>query len=122
MKAIQHLIFMILLFPATVVLAQSKPSVPDLTVQHKFDSDLRSNNIAVYIIGGLVSAIRSEERAFMKKYQVVYHDFGCVVPANIGYYARYNELLFDYLKARHGQTWQKEIHPNTLGFSNWIKK
>jgi hypothetical protein len=62
------------------------------------------------------------DQAFRKKYSVNYHDFGCLAPGNMDYYARYNLLVFDHLKNKFGKEWEKDIKENTLELYNWKNK
>lgn len=76
----------------------------------------------IYLLGGIVSAITEKEISFSKKYNIEFHDFGCIHPENIAEYEQLNWKVFDYLKATFGRKWRKEINPNTLGFQSWLKK
>lgn len=76
----------------------------------------------IYIIGGIASVITKEDLAFAKKYNIQYHDFGCLAPANMEKYEKLNAQVFDQLNKEFGTNWQKEIRKGILGFEKWKKK
>ena len=90
-----------------------------MTSEDKFNSDVRNNTLNVYIVGGMVSVIREREVAFAKKYNVRFHDFGCVVPANLSFYDTYNQFVFKHLTNTFGPEWLKEINPNVIGITKY---
>ena len=91
------------------------------TPQKQFTTDVENGNIRLYIMGGFVPAITDADRRFGKKYKVRFHDFGCTPPP-LDYYKEYNVLAFTYLKEKYGDSWQKEIRQNILGWDVWKKK
>lgn len=76
----------------------------------------------IYILGGWASVITEKEIEFSKKYNIQFHDFGCIHPENTEEYEQLNWLTFNYLNETFGEKWQQEINPNTLGFQKWLKK
>lgn len=84
--------------------------------------EVNSNTKTIYLIGGIASVITKEDLAFAKKYNIQFHDFGCVAPTNFEEYEAKNKLVFDFLNKTYGMQWQKEIKPNVLGFEKWKKK
>ena len=76
----------------------------------------------IYIIGGIASSITNEDLAFAKKYNIQYHDFGCIVPINFQPYEAINAKLFEKLNIEFGLQWQKEIKRSAMGFEKWMKK
>lgn len=81
----------------------------------------QSNSKTIYILGGWASVITEKEMKFSKKYNVQFHDFGCVHPENIAEYEKSNCEIFNYLNETFGKQWQKEINPNVIGFKEWKK-
>ncbi len=75
----------------------------------------------IYILGGIVSAIGQKEYDFAKKYNVAFHDFGCLAPANLEKYEELNGKIFELLNIQFGPKWHTEINPNTLGFAKWME-
>lgn len=84
--------------------------------------EINSNTKTIYVLGGIASVITKEDLAFAKKYNVQFHDFGCVAPTNFEEYETKNALVFDFLNRTYGKQWQKEIKPSVLGFEKWKKK
>ena len=84
--------------------------------------EINSNTKTIYLLGGIASVITKEDLAFAKKYNVHFHDFGCIAPTNFEEYEAKNELIFDFLNKTYGMQWQKEIKPSVLGFEKWKKK
>lgn len=76
----------------------------------------------IYILGGWASVITEKEIEFSKKYNIKFHDFGCIHPENTEEYEKSNYKTFNYLNEKFGKQWQKEMNPNTLGYQNWLKK
>lgn len=76
----------------------------------------------IYLLGGWASVITEKEIVFSKKYNIQFHDFGCIHPENTEEYEQLNWQTFNYLNERFGKKWQQEINLNTLGFQNWLKK
>ena len=84
--------------------------------------EINSNTKTIYILGGIASVITKEDLAFAKKYNIYFHDFGCIAPTNFKEYETKNELVFEYLNKTYGMQWQKEIKLSVLGFDKWKKK
>lgn len=76
----------------------------------------------IYIIGGIASTVTKNDLDFSKKYNIHYHDFGCIMPLNYKEYEKLNILVFEYLKVKFGEKWEKEINTNALGLTKWLKK
>lgn len=75
----------------------------------------------IYLIGGIASVITKEDIAFAKKYNIQYHDFGCLAPANMEKYEKLNAQVFEQLNKEFGSNWQKEIRKGILGYEKWKK-
>lgn len=84
--------------------------------------EINSKTKTIYLLGGIASVITKEDLAFAKKYNLKFHDFGCIPPTNFKEYETKNELVFEYLNKTFGKQWQKEIKPSVLGFEKWKKK
>lgn len=75
----------------------------------------------IYILGGIVSAIGKKETEFSKKYGVIFHDFGCMPPANLSEFEKINTKTFDYLMATFdNQIWIRQLKPETIGLKKWM--
>jgi hypothetical protein len=84
--------------------------------------EINSNTKTIYVLGGIASVITKEDLAFAKKYNIQFHDFGCIAPTNFKKYETKNALVFEYLNKTFGTQWQKEIKSSVLGFEKWKKK
>lgn len=76
----------------------------------------------IYLLGGIVSSIGEKEIDFAKKYNIAFHDFGCLAPTNLDDYEALNFKTFDLLNLQFGIKWQEEIKPTALGFAKWKDK
>lgn len=84
--------------------------------------EINSNTKTIYVLGGIASVITKDDLTFAKKYNVKFHDFGCIAPINFEEYEAKNALVFEFLNKTYGKQWQKEIRPSVLGFEKWKKK
>jgi hypothetical protein len=84
--------------------------------------EINSNTKTIYLLGGIASVITKEDLAFAKKYNIQFHDFGCIAPTNFKEYETKNAMVFEYLNKTFGTQWQKEIKSSVLGFEKWKKK
>ena len=84
--------------------------------------EINSNTKTIYVLGGIASVITKEDLVFAKKYNIQFHDFGCIAPTNFKEFETKNELVFEYLNKTYGKQWQKEIKPSVLGFLKWRKE
>ena len=84
----------------------------------KFENDLKNESLRIYVQGGIVSVIRPEDKTFGTKYNITYHDFGCVIPPDLHVYIQYNKLVFQHLTAKFGEDWQKQVNKSAIGFQN----
>ena len=114
MKIIQ-LIF--LFFLASLgIQAQEKKQAETIKIE------INSSTKTIYVLGGFAAVFTKEDLAFTRKYNLLYHDFGCVAPINFEEYEAKNAMVFEYLNKNYGKQWQKEIKSNVLGFEKWKKK
>jgi hypothetical protein len=120
MKPLIAIIFTLLV---TGVYAQEQPVCTKgkdaLTPEKQFEADLKSNNLKIYTVGGLKPYDHEAVQVFENTHGIHYHDFGCLAPSNMDYYAAYNLLVFQYLKEKSGNEWEKEIKDNAMGFYKW---
>jgi len=113
MKKFQ-LILAIILF-SFAIQAQEKKQNETIKIE------INSNTKIIYVLGGIASVITKEDLAFAKKYNIQFHDFGCIAPTNFEEYEAKNNLVFNFLNMNYGKQWQKEIKPSVLGFEKWKK-
>ena len=99
-----------------------KPILPTSakeSAKQKFEQDLNTKNIKIYIIGGIISVITKEDLEFEKNYLLRYYDFGCTPPVNFETFEKYNQLVFDYLLKEYGKNWISSTNQNAFGFLKW---
>ncbi|UGS24659.1 FEKKY domain-containing protein [Flavobacterium channae] len=114
MKTIKIILF--LLFVINCSYSQEKKQNDTIKIE------INSNTKTIYLLGGIASVITKEDLAFGKKYNIQFHDFGCVAPTNFKEYEEKNVWVFEFLNKTFGKQWQKEIKPSVLGFDKWKKK
>ncbi|MFD2909499.1 hypothetical protein ACFSX9_12235 [Flavobacterium ardleyense] len=114
MKIIQ-LTILFLIFSFTINAQEKKQTEP-------IKVEANQNTKTIYVLGGIASVITKEDLAFAKIYNLKFHDFGCLAPANFEFYESKNDLVFDFLNKTYGKKWQKEMKPNAMGFDKWKKK
>lgn len=103
----------------TTVAKNQKVPFKEVTPENAFKASVKHNTIRIYILGGIASAVREKELEFAKKYNVTFHDFGCVAPVNLSFYEAYNQLVFQHLTTTFGTEWLKEINPKVIGISKY---
>ncbi|OYQ38129.1 hypothetical protein CHU92_06590 [Flavobacterium cyanobacteriorum] len=96
-------------------------SFRQISPEKKFDNDSKKNVVTIYTLGGLKPSNHDVDQTFQKKFNVNYYDFGCLAPGNLDYYEKYNVLVFNYLKEKWNNEWEKDIKDNAIGFYNWKK-
>lgn len=109
------LIILVSVFSFTIN-GQEKKQTETVTIE------VNQNTKTIYVLGGIMSVITKEDLAFAKIYNLRFHDFGCLPPADFEFYESKNALVFDYLNKTYGKLWQKKMKPNAMGFDKWKKK
>ena len=115
LKTMNFKLTTIALFFSFAIHAQEKKQNDTIKIE------INSNTKTIYVLGGIASVITKEDLAFAKKYNIQFHDFGCIAPTNFKEYETKNELVFEYLNKTYGKQWQKEIKPSVMGFEKWRK-
>ena len=111
-------LFTVLLFFCFKMQAQEKELGPPSTKTLVKEVESRT----IYIIGGIAATITEEDLAFAKKYNIQYHDFGCLAPVNFEEYEANNIQLFEKMNAVFAKQSQKEIKASAMGCERWRKK
>ncbi|PVY36083.1 FEKKY domain-containing protein [Pontibacter virosus] len=76
--------------------------------------DIKKNKPRLLIVGGIAPVVYVHQEKFEKKYDVKYHDFGCVAP-NEKCIEQYNQVVFKFLDSRYGKKWRKEVRKDVVG-------
>ena len=92
----------------------------EFTISVSLNTEVNSTN-TIYLLGGIAAVITKEDLEFAQKYNIQFHDFGCLAPVNISKYEQLNALVFEELNKTYGVNWQKEIRKGILGFEKWKK-
>lgn len=102
---------------------ETKKAIPFaiITPEKKFESDLKKNAFTIYTLGGLKPYNNEVTEAYQKKFNIRYHNFGCIAPENMGYYEKYNLLVFKHLQEKWGEEWEKDIRDNSMGWYKWVQ-
>lgn len=110
------IIILFLLFCFKIQAQEKKDTISENKIE------ISSKTQTIYIIGGIVSTITKKDLAFSKKYNIQYHDFGCLAPINFEEYEIKNAIVFEKLNSEYGKHWQKEMKSSAMGFEKWKKK
>ena len=90
-----------------------------ISAKINFEEDLKHHKTTIYLQGGIVSVVKKNDLEFASNHGISYHDFGCMTPANISYYEKYNQNVFNYLLGKFGKKWISEMNANAFGFQKW---
>lgn len=83
--------------------------------------NVNQNQKIIYVLGGIASTYTKEDIEFEKKYNIKYHDFGCIAPINFKEYEAKNKIIFEYLKKNFGNNWVHKIKTSAMGLESWKK-
>lgn len=95
--------------PSKINFIENCESVEDL-----FKADVKNKTLFLLLQGGIAPVRITTDKAFEKKYQVYYYDFGCVAP-NLECIKLYNEFVFNYLTKLYGNKWKSKIRKDVIG-------
>jgi hypothetical protein len=101
----------------------SKPmAFAKVTPEQKFEYDSNRSSFTIYTVGGLKPYNHETTEAFQKKFNISYHDFGCIAPVSMTFFETYNLLVFQHLQKQYGNDWQKDIRDNAIGINKWKER
>lgn len=83
--------------------------------------DIENDIPFLLLHSGIGVVVYTTDDAFEKKYQVYYHDFGCLGSFEEMMIA-YNETIFEYLDLTYGSRWRRLIRKDVVGFKKWRKR
>jgi len=107
---------------STIVTEKELKKLLMQTSKDKFESDLKSKKLTIYLLGGIVPVIKEKDLEFEKHYKINYQDFGCTAPMNFEFYEHYNLLVFDFLSKEYGNDWIASANKNAFGLKKWKEK
>ena len=76
--------------------------------------DLAKGKPKLFLFGGIAPLRRAGDVAVEHQFGFVYHDFGCVRPADDQCLAAYSRVVFAYLTKKYGNRWQTHVRPDVL--------
>lgn len=82
---------------------------------------LEEGKAELLLIGGSSPSIVKGQEKFKKKYGVDYYDFDCTPSFSNEEIARWNCVIFEWLNAHYGDSWQKDVRTDVIGFKEWMK-
>lgn len=86
----------------------SKPlPFAQVTPEQKFKYDSKRNSFTIYTVGGLKPYSHEATETFQKKFDITYHDFGCIAPANMTFLKHITYLSFSTFKSNTVTTGKK---------------
>lgn len=80
--------------------------------------DIQAGTIKLLIFGGIAPSVNTKfDVKFEKKYNLKYHDFGCI---HVGYECvrDYNQTIFTYLDKKYGKKWRVGIRKDVISLKN----
>jgi hypothetical protein len=83
--------------------------------------DIEHGLVILLLSGGIAPRVFTTDSAFQAKYQVYFHDEGCVSSGQhkvVGY----NHVMFEHLHAKCGAAWLKEVRADVVGLTAWKKQ
>ncbi|RZJ68566.1 MAG: hypothetical protein EOO45_14790 [Flavobacterium sp.] len=95
--------------------AQTEKRLPET----QFRNDLETGRLKIYLLGGIAGMIKTSDRDFAVRYNFSYHDFGCVAPPDLKFYAEYNILVMHHLGKECGKDFSDNIRQEVLGWKKW---
>lgn len=112
----KNILFILFLISFSTIYAQEKKENEAIIIE------VNTNTKTIYVLGGIASTITKEDLEFAKKYNIQFHDFGCLPPVNLSEYEQHNKNVFTFLNNQFGSQWQTEIKKGILGFEKWKKE
>ena len=80
------------------------------------NDDIKNDEIAIFVQGGIAPKIFKSDPIFEKKYSIRYNDLGCIGNKCA---ELYNQAIFDYLTKTFGNKWAKTVNTNAVGLKKW---
>ena len=84
------------------------------------EQDIQIQSVSILIVGGIAPSEYESDEHFEKKYEIKYFDYGCI-SADRECMLIYNFRVFDFLSAKFGKSWKKEIRKDVYGLKDWKK-
>jgi hypothetical protein len=118
MHTISIRVCLIILMFTNLVSAQINP-VDQGDAEVAFKQDLKNAQLKIYVLGGIVPAVKVEDRELAEQLGFSYIDFGCNAPLNFAYYLCYNRYVFDHLIAKYGDAVFAKLNRQSFGYRDY---
>jgi len=112
----------------SVILNSTQPSYSKLTflsdcekAKDIAEHDIGTNNMRLFIIGGIAPVTYSGDDAFERRYRIKYYDYGCISPRN-ECLQLYNSTIFQHLYIMYGKSWKHKVRPDVVGLKKYKRK
>lgn len=76
--------------------------------------DIADGKPKLLLQGGIAPVRRAGDAAVEKQFNVLYHDFGCVRPADDRCLKAYSQVVFAYLDKKYGKSWRTQVRKDVL--------
>jgi len=77
-------------------------------------ADIKDRHPKLMLISGIAPMHIKGQENFEKKYEVKYHEFGCIAPIKTCV-LMYNKVIFEYLDKKFGKKWRDDVRTDVLG-------
>lgn len=78
-------------------------------------TDIQAKKPTILLHSGYAPVVYTTDKAFEKRFEIKYFDFGCVAGDRLECLIAYNKTIFDYLDKTYGKRWRKEIRNDAIG-------
>ena len=78
--------------------------------------DIRIGKPKLLLVGSIAPIVYKSDKAFSRKYNVYFYDYGCI-PDRRECMLQYNTTIFEYLDAKFGKAWRKEVRKDIIGLN-----
>lgn len=76
--------------------------------------DISEGRIKLLLQSGEAPVVYLADSAFQKKYNLIYHDYGCISEPRTCM-LQYNRTVFEYLDQTFGRRWRREVRKDVIG-------
>jgi hypothetical protein len=105
----------LVLFVAAVRPVTGQPAKPCSGYNESVaQQDIADGKPRLLLQGGMAPVRRAGDAAVEKQFNVAYHDFGCVRPAEDRCLKEYSQVVFAYLDKKYGKAWRTQVRKDVL--------
>ncbi|MEN2402143.1 hypothetical protein GKZ90_0020305 [Flavobacterium sp. MC2016-06] len=92
----------------------------DEEIQKLAKLDIENQIPFLLLQGGIDQMISYKDQKFEEKFKIYFFNYGCIAPSE-KVESIYNQVIFNYLFAKYGKSWIKEIRKDIPGFKEFKK-